>query len=145
MTTTINANEIITKARKIMDEDKSRQRSAWGRGVQVYAHELLDTLEQAINDGYFDPDDLSAYKIVSSALLNGASDWDQYSWGGSALIYNCDIAARLCSPSELKKTRDGERRPNSREDWLDVQARALYQAARRAVRAVMKAAEVKGW
>lgn len=145
MTTTINANEIITKARKIMDEDKSAQRSAWGRGVQVYANELLDTLEQAINDGYFDPDDLGAFEIVSSALLNGASDWKQYSWGGFALIYNCDIAARLCSPSELKKTRDGERRPNSREDWLDVQARALYQAARRAVRAVMKAAEVKGW
>lgn len=31
---------------------------------------------------------------------------------------------------ELKKTREGERRPNSREEWLDVQARALTQAAR---------------
>lgn len=145
MTNTINATEIITKARQIMDDDKSAHRSAWGRGVLDYAHELLDTLEQAISDGYFDPDDLGEFKIVSSALLNGASDWKQYSWGGSALIYNGDIAARLCSPSELKKTRDGKRRPNSREDWLDVQARALYQAARRAVRSVMKAAEVKGW
>lgn len=145
MNATINAIEIITKARHIMDEDKSGQRSAWGRGVLDYANELLDTLEEAIDGSYFDPDDLAACKMVSSALLNGASDWNAYSWGGSALIYNGDIAARLCSPSELKKTRNGERRPNSREDWLDVQARALFQASRRATRAIMKAACVNGW
>ena len=68
-------------------------------------------------------------------LKNGASDWDQYSWGGSSLIYNSDIAERLCCPSELKKTRNGERRPNSREEWLDTQARALRQAAGRLTRA----------
>ena len=66
---------------------------------------------------------------MKAQLLNGASDWSQYSWGGCSLIYDGDIAERLCTPSELKKTRNGERRPNSREDWLDVQARALYQAS----------------
>lgn len=81
--------------------------------------------------GYIDADDLQARKIVEKALLNGADDWNAYSWGGCALCYDGDIAERLCSPSELKKTRNGERRPNSREEWLDVQARALYQAARR--------------
>ena len=45
------------------------------------------------------------------------------------MIYDGDIAERLCCPSELKKTRNGERRPNSREEWLDVQARALRQAS----------------
>lgn len=64
-------------------------------------------------------------------MLNGAQDWGQYSWGGSALIYDGDIAEHLCCPSELKKNRHGERRPNSREEWLDVQARALYQACNR--------------
>jgi hypothetical protein len=44
---------------------------------------------------------------------------------------NEDIAERLCTPSELKKTRHGDRKPNSREEWLDVQARALYQASNR--------------
>lgn len=57
-----------------------------------------------------------------------------YNWGGSSLIYDADIAGRLCCPSELKKTRNGERRPNSREEWLDVQARALYQACNRLCR-----------
>lgn len=51
------------------------------------------------------------------------------------MIYNADIAERLCCPSELKKTRNGERRPNNREEWLDTQARALYQAASRVVNA----------
>ena len=38
-------------------------------------------------------------------LLNGASDWNQYSWGGCSLIYNSDIAERVCSPSKLKRQR----------------------------------------
>jgi hypothetical protein len=63
----------------------------------------------------------------------------QYSYGGCSLIYDCDIAERLCSPSELKRTRDGERSPNAKEEWLDVQARALYQAARLVMRAAKKA------
>ena len=40
------------------------------------------------------------------------------------------ICRRLCSQLEIKKTKDGERRPNKQESWIDVQARALYQAAR---------------
>lgn len=74
-----------------------------------------------------------------TAALNGSRDWSEYSWGGSALVYDGDIAAALCTPSELKKTRNGERRPNSREEWLDVQARALYQAFRRMYAAIRAA------
>lgn len=106
-----------------------RARSAWDKGVNAYALELLESLEEAANGGYFDPDDLHAPKILNKALLNGADNWNQYSWGGCSLIYDSDIAERLCTPSELKKTRNGERKPNAREEWLDTQARALYQAA----------------
>lgn len=66
-------------------------------------------------------------------LLNGADNWNQYSRGGCYLVYDADIAELLCTPSELKRTRNGERRPNGREEWLDVQARALHQAARRII------------
>ena len=38
-----------------------------------------------------------------------------------------DIAKRL-GTSEFKKSKNGESNPNSREEWLDVQARALTQA-----------------
>ena len=111
-----------------------KQRSAWGKGVTEYALELVEQLGEQIRDGYFDELDLSDPKKVRAAMLNGAENWSQYSWGGCSLIYDGDIAERLCCPSELKKTRNGERRPNSREEWLDVQARALHQAANRVCR-----------
>lgn len=117
----------INDLRKAVNAENAR--SAWSRGVKAYALELVDKLEEAIENGYFEAEDLEAPKLLRKQLLNGASDWDQYSWGGCSLIYDSDIAERLCSPSELKKTRNGERRPNSRDEWLDTQARALFQAS----------------
>jgi hypothetical protein len=106
-----------------------KPRSAWGRGVKEYAEELSEELEEAIQGGYFAEDKLTDRAALKAQLLNGADSWSQYSYGGCALIYDGDIAERLCSPSEYKRSREGERRPNSREEWLDVQARALRQAA----------------
>lgn len=105
-----------------------KDRSAWGRGVNAYAMELVDELRERADYEGRTPENL---KECREWMLNGASDWSQYSWGGCSLIYDGDIAARLCTPSELKKTRNGERRPNSREEWLDTQARALAQASKR--------------
>ena len=115
--------------------ENAKPRSAWNKCVQTYAFELLADLETAINDGYFSADALEDPKALEAQLLNGARDWSAYSWGGCSFIYDSDIAERLCTPSELKKTRNGERRPKSREEWLDVQARALRQAARHIIRA----------
>ena len=114
--------------------ESEKQRSAWDKGVTKYALELVEQLGEQINGGYFEELDLTESKKVRAALLNGAANWSQYSWSGGSLIYDSDIAERLCSPSELKKTRNGERRPNSREEWLDTQARALFQAANRVCR-----------
>ena len=130
-------NEIINKAYELINEKKAR--SAWERGVREYAAELLDELDEAIRGGWFDAEDLAAPQMVRKALLNGAADWSMYSWGGSSLIYDGEIAERLCNPSELKKTRNGERRPNAREEWLDTQARALGQAAYKVREAIRKA------
>ena len=103
-----------------------KDRSAWSKGVTVYALELLEEYqERAAYEGR-EAADRAEFKAW---LLNNADSWESYSYGGSSLIYNGDIAERLCCPSEYKRTREGERRPNSREEWLDVQARALYQAA----------------
>lgn len=102
-------------------------RSAWEKGVTTYAFDLVEELKERAEYEGRNPE---PGKECREWMLNGAQDWSQYSWGGSSLIYNADIAERLCCPSELKKTRGGERRPNSREEWLDTQARALNQAAR---------------
>lgn len=107
----------INKIKKRLKYKKAR--SAWDNGVISYAVELLDKLDR---------EEYSNEKELRQALLNGADSWDAYSWGGCSEIYDCDIAARLCTPSELKKTRNGKRKPNASEEWLDVQARALYQA-----------------
>lgn len=114
--------------------ESEKQRSAWDKGVTKYALELVEQLGEQINGGYFEELNLTESKKVRAALLNGAANWSQYSWGGCSLIYDGDIAERLCSPSELKKTRNGERHPNSREEWLDTQARALFQAANKVCR-----------
>lgn len=105
-----------------------KDRSAWGRGVNAYALELVEELKERAAHERRNPESV---KECLEWMLNGASSWSEYSLGGSSLIYDGDIAERLCTPSELKKTRNGERRPNSREEWLDVQARALHQAAKR--------------
>ena len=110
---------------------ETKDRSAWKKGVTVYALELVDDLEEQIDGGYLTEEIFDSPKLLDKAMLNGAKDWNQYSWGGCSLIYDRDIAERLCTPSELKRTKNGERRPNSSEEWLDVQARALNQAARK--------------
>ena len=95
-------------------------RSAWDRGVKAYAVELLEDLD--------DGADLSNEVMLQKELLDGADNWRQYSEGGCALIYDADIAERICPPSELKRNKWGMLPPNGRESWLEVQARALWQA-----------------
>ena len=90
-------------------------RSAWNRGVMRYALELINTVE-------------IGEEITEKRLLNGAKDWKEYSEGGCDLINDELICRRLCTPSEIKKTKNGERRPNKQETWMDTQTRALYQA-----------------
>ena len=121
---------IYEKMTAILEARKDR--SAWDRGVNVYALELVENLEESAAYNKRDPESQAELR---EWLLNGARDWNQYSWGGSALVYDRDIADRLCTPSELKKTRNGERRPNAREEWLDTQARALHQASNRVLAA----------
>lgn len=100
-------------------------RSAWDKGVTKYALLLADNI----------PDGMTDKGQAKAAMLSGATSWEQYSYGGCAYIYDGDIAAALCSPSEFRRCKGGKRNPNSRENWLDVQARALGQAANRLYRA----------
>jgi hypothetical protein len=116
----INTLEI----RKEIEERKAR--SAWEKGVAEYALELLEVYEERAEYEGREPKDR---KELIEWLMNGADSWKAYSWGGSSLIYNGDIAKRLCNPTELKRTHNGERKPNKSEEWLDTQSRALYQAS----------------
>lgn len=119
--TTAQCKEIIATINQ-----NNRPRSAWSVGVQQYAMDLLNDLDERMVYEGRNPANVDE---LTEWMLNGASDWSAFSWGGSSMIYNGDIAKRLCTASELKKTRNGERKPNKDEDWLDTQARALFQAS----------------
>lgn len=118
------ANITVGRVRAIIADEHpdgfSWSRSAWSRGVREYALDLLADWP------YGTP--LDAATVVDK-LKNGADSWGQYSRDGSALVYDDDIAERLCTPSELKRKHGGKLAPNKRETWLDVQSRALFQAA----------------
>ena len=130
----MNTTEYLTnqKAReKVADYFASLiglQKTAWKCGVIVYAHELA---EEAAGRTW-----VKTPKSIEEALLNGAPSWANYSDGGCSLIYDAGIAERLCTPSELERSLDGKRKPNRRERWLDVQARALTQAAGILIRSI---------
>ena len=110
--------ELINKLQNLKD------RSKWGKGVTNYSIMILEKIQ----DDHDQINDSITFKDLELLLLNGAKNWDRYSWGGNALIYNEDIARMLSTPSELKKCNNGEKRPNRKEEWLDTQARALTQA-----------------
>lgn len=105
--------------------EKLTHRSAWGRAVVYDAVNLLENATEELPN---------TWEELKKLLLNGAADWSAYSYGGCALIYDEDIARHYCTPSELRKVthKDGtiSERANAGEIWLDVQARALTQAAR---------------
>ena len=98
-------------------------RSAWSKGVKEYAYMLLDNIFL-----HSDYKSITNFKSLHKALLKGTPNWKMFSRGGYALIYDEDIAENLCSPSKLKKCKNGMLRPSKKEQWLDVQARALVQA-----------------
>ena len=93
-----------------------KARSAWARGVQQTAIDMLKDIDGEISS--------------AKDALNGADSPEQWAYGGCGLIYDEDIAELLCTPSELRRSNGGKRQPNSCESWLDVYARAAFQAYR---------------
>lgn len=107
---------IATIRNKIIN---SPAKSAWNKGVRTYALEIFDN--------YIEEHD-SNKQITEKDLLNGASNWSEYSWGGSSLIYDEDICKRLSTPSEQKKTRYGERSQTlMKNGWMYRLERSIKQ------------------
>ena len=116
-------NIYTNELRKLVAEFPNR--SAWKKGVKKYADELLDNLEEKAQiNGRLPKDE----KELKEWMLNGAMDWEDYSYRGYALKLDSQIAGRLCNPSELKKKEGGRLALNRREGWLDLQTKALRDA-----------------
>ena len=111
---------------KNLKEKEKKARSKWGKAVLQDAQWLLED----VIEGYDEP-----YELSEKLVLNGAENWNQFSWDGNALVYNGEIAEHYSTPSEAKNfwglTKDGgvKRDTNTAgEHLLDIQARALRQA-----------------
>ena len=105
-------------------------RSAWERGVRQYAREMVE---------YLDAGTVLTRDNARRVVFNGAKNAREYSEGGGALIYDSDIAERLCAPAKLRRKRGGDLPPNPAETWLDVQTRAIEQAVSLVARLVRRA------
>lgn len=93
-------------------------RSAWDRGVREYASWLLDKLECSRRNAYMPNNG----RALLTDLRGGSKTWAYFR-------PDAEICATLCSPSEQRATRHGQRKPNKAETWADVSARACSQAA----------------
>lgn len=115
----------MTKQEILNNLEKLTPRSAWNQAVLSDAVDLVQNLDCSELP--------NSWAELRALLLNGARNWQEYSYGGCALVADEDIARHYCTNAELRKvTRaDGSIRPNasSQFSWLDVQARALSQAA----------------
>lgn len=117
-------SSFFDQLRQRIESHVTTKRSAWGRGVDTYCMMMVDHLEE-----YNGGEAPTSLKELKEWMLNGARDWKQSSEGGQWLVSDEEIAKTLCSPGELRKVAGGRRQPNANETWLDVQARALHQAA----------------
>lgn len=105
--------------------EATKPRSAWDKGVKKIAENLLDKYEEIVRDR---EGSNPVPPLTEKTVLNGANSWEQYCYGGCAMIYDREIAETLCTPSELRRTNFWTKAPNSRETWMDVQVRACVQA-----------------
>lgn len=115
-------------------KDRKGYGSAWGKGVKLYALDIFQNLDNEQKVKALNAQSFAEFERVA---LNGAKDWAEYSQGGCSFIYDGDICERLATPSEQKRTKNGEKNPNSQETWLDCQARALVQASRLLYKAII--------
>ena len=124
MTNTVKTPKTYSEIYTILIQEKPR--SAWSRGVNIIA---MDIVSQILENA--DGNDAPHYYNVSDfcqefygASLREAVD------GGCFLIYDFDIAKNFCTPSKLKRTKNGEYNPNRAGTWLDVMYHGAYQAIR---------------
>ena len=143
----INLNWLVSQL------SKEKVRSCWDRAVQSDAIDMIERVKSDcghVVNGVFSGtvSEFLAAVVNHVGIINSKIETvyscmpyiKESSHGGNWWIYNDDIAAHYCTPSELKRVthKDGTIRDhaNSREDWLDVQARAHYQALIRIMRDV---------
>lgn len=124
MTNTTKTPKTYSEIYNLLIQEKSR--SAWARGVNNVAVDIVSEILENANGS----DALHFYHVDDFARHFYNVSLRKAVYGGCFYYYDYDIAKNFCTPSELKRVKNGERNPNSRETWLDVLYRGAYQAIR---------------
>lgn len=118
----MNINELKNK----LNEEQKHARGTYQKAIYQYAFELVDNIADDYITTAEELEHLERITNLKERALNGASDWNQYSWGGCSLCNNYDILSRLFCPSIVKKYENANS-VNGRH-LLDYQAAALSKA-----------------
>ena len=118
----------ITELKNKLNEEQKHARGTYQKAIYQYAFELVDNIADNYTTTAEELEHLENINITNlkEKALNGASDWSQYSWGGSSLCYNYDILCCLFCPSIVKKYQYTDTIRG--RHLLDYQADALAKA-----------------
>lgn len=116
----LNSPQYLSDMRAYISKTEQK-RGQWNKTMAYYADFLLD---RYIDICKWRADQNEAIPDLSlDVVWDGALGWHQYSCGGSALVYDSDIAKAVFTPAQFAKWEQG--RKVTAEPLLDIQARAL--------------------
>ena len=114
----IDVRRLVAEAEKL----SRTERSCWSRGVASLIRDYAEEVLQEHDGETVSNKELFRLWNCGNETLRDAVYY------GCFDIWNYDIAKRLCTPSQFKKSKEGMRSPNRCETWLDVEYKAIYRA-----------------
>lgn len=116
----------IKELKNKLEEEQKHTRGTYQKALYSYALDLCDNIADNYITTAEELEHLENITNLKERALNGASDWNQYSWGGCSLCYNYDILSRLFCKSIAKKYENADTVRG--RHLLDWQAFALSKA-----------------
>lgn len=116
----------IEELKNKLNEEQKKARGVYQKAIYVYAFELIDNIADNYITTANELEHLENIPNLKERALNGATSWNQYSWGGCSLCYNYDILQRLFCKSIVKKYENADSVKG--RHLLDWQASALSKA-----------------
>lgn len=116
----------IEELKNKLNEEQKHTRGTYQKALYSYALELCDNIADNYITTAEELEHLESITNLKERALNGAENWNQYSWGGCSLCYNYDILSRLFCKSIVKKYENADSVRG--RHLLDWQASALAKA-----------------
>lgn len=116
----------IKELKNKLETEQEKARGTYQKAIYQYAFELVDNIADNYITTAEELEHLESIANLKERALNGATNWNQYSWGGCSLCYNFDILNRLFCKSIAKKYENADSVRG--RHLLDYQASALARA-----------------